>query len=569
MRSTVAAIGREFRNHTELPEPPARQEGKTPIPTSRGFLAGGEKSFYNYRQIVENRRARWSSTASSDPRRPAVNILIATSEIAPFAKTGGLADVCGSLPQALRELGVNVSLIMPAFRSALHSGATIESTGLQFDIPIGGSKIVSGELLKTQLPDSDVPVYLVAQGDYFDRPELYGEDGQDYADNCERFVFFSRAVMDSIRLLELPVDVMHCNDWQSGLIPAYLNIEYQGARGYENIASLLTIHNMAYQGSFWHWDMLLTGLDWRYFNWRQMECWGQLNFLETGLVFCDSINTVSPRYAEEIQESPLGCGLDGVLSERSAVVTGIINGVHYTDWSPRTDPFLAAQFDEQDWRQGKPQCKAALQQEAGLPVRSDTPLIGLVGRLADQKGWDLVAQVMQWWLPSEDVQWVVLGTGDPSYHDLLSQLANDWPEKMSAMLTFSNDLAHRIEAGSDMFLMPSRYEPCGLNQLYSLKYGTPPIVRETGGLADTIVDATVGGDRANGFTFHDYRGEELERTLRRACDLWRGDPQAWGRLVDAGMRQDWSWGQSARQYEQLYRETVERRASLQTRSHST
>jgi starch synthase len=323
---------------------------------------------------------------------------------------------------------------------------------------------------------------------------------------------------------------------------------------------------MAYQGHFWHWDMLLTGLDWRYFNWRQMEFYGGLNLLKTGLVFADAINTVSPKYAEEIQEHPLGCGLEGILQSRRDVLSGIINGVDYEVWNPGIDRYLPVTYNEESWSERKPACKATLQRELGLPENPQTPLIGLIGRLADQKGWDLVAAVMNQWAPTEDVQWAILGTGEPVYHDQLNRLAAEFPHRVAVRLGFSDELAHRIEAGSDIFLMPSRYEPCGLNQLYSLKYGTIPVVHSTGGLADTIVDATPGNlerDFANGFVFHDYSVDALAGTLRKACETLRHDQATWHQLINTAMRQDWSWAHSARQYVDLYRQTIGRKRQLE------
>ncbi len=489
-----------------------------------------------------------------------MNILYAASEVVPFAKTGGLADVANALPAELARHGHEVAIIMPAYRSALNSGQPIEATNLHFEIPIG-SKLVQGQLLRSKLPGQPIPVYLIEQPDYFDRAELYREKGEDFRDNCERFVFYCRAVMETIRLLELPVDILHCNDWQTGLIPAYLQIEYRHARNFENISSLMTIHNMAYQGQFWHWDMLLTGLDWKYFNWHQMEFFGGLNLLKTGLVFADAITTVSRRYAAEIQSDPHGCGLEGVLKQRTNVLSGIVNGVSYSDWNPATDRFLAANYALPDWQSGKSKCKESLQSEMGLPVSATTPLIGLIGRLADQKGWDLVAEVMKRWAPRQDVQWVILGAGEPAYQQLLANLGQQFPERVAARIEFSDRLAHRIEAGVDMFLMPSRYEPCGLNQLYSLKYGTIPVVRATGGLADTIVDLESGLAAANGFRFDIYDAMELESTLERAVAVYRSQPEVWKQLAENGMRQDWSWAASGRQYVELYQRLIAQKRS--------
>jgi starch synthase len=488
-----------------------------------------------------------------------VNVLIASSEVGPFAKTGGLADVCGALPQALARIGVHPIVMMPAYRRQIGKAALpIHATEVMFDIPIG-SKVVSGRLVQSELPGSDVPIYFVDQPEYFDRAELYREKGADYKDNCERFVFFCRAVMESLRLLDLRVDVIHCNDWQTGLIPAFLRCEYQNAQGYEQIVSLMTIHNLAYQGRFWHWDMLLTGLDWKYFNWKQMEFYSDLNLLKTGIVFADAVSAVSPRYAQEIQSPECGCGLEGVLQQRADVLHGIINGVDYQVWNPATDPLIPRKYSIANWPDGKGVCKAALQLTFNLPASPKTPIIGLIGRLADQKGWDLVAAVMTRWVRDVDAQWVVLGTGEPQYHELLASLAREHPQRIGVKLEFSEKLAHLIESGADMFLMPSRYEPCGLNQLYSLKYGTVPVVRETGGLADSVRDLTsesLAAGTATGFSFAPYDASALEETLRRALDVFSQQPAVWSSLVETGMQQDWSWDHSARLYVELYRHLI-------------
>jgi len=488
-----------------------------------------------------------------------VKILMATSEAVPFAKTGGLADVCGALPIELAAQGHWAAVILPAYRQTRYCGLSVDPLGIEFIVPIG-SKTVPGRLLRSRLPGSEVPVYLVQQDEYFDRPELYRQNGEDYVDNSERFVFFSRAVMEAIRLLELDLDVIHANDWQTGLVPAYLKLEYRSAPRYQRIATLFTIHNIAYQGNFWHWDMLLTGLDWKYFNWHQMEFFGHLNLLKTGLVFADSISTVSPRYAAEIQTPQFGCGLEGVLQYRREALSGILNGIDDRVWDPGNDKNLAACYSAETVAQGKAACKAALQRELRLDERPDVPLIGAIGRLDKQKGFDLVAKVIAEWGEAADVQWVILGKGDPEYHALFEGLARRFPKKVAVRMEFSDPLAHRIEAGADIFLMPSRYEPCGLNQMYSLRYGTVPVGRQTGGLADTIVDATepaLAAGTANGFSFVEDSPTALDETLRRAVDAYRR-PEVWGRLIATGMRQDWSWASRARQYDALYQETVAR-----------
>lgn len=499
-----------------------------------------------------------------------MNITIASSEVVPFAKTGGLADVCGALPQQLAKLGHTVSVFLPGYRGVIFGDFELEDTGHKLEIPING-EVVLGGLLKTKLPHSDVTLYVIQHDDYFDREGLYGEHGHEYEDNCERFVFFSRGVLESIRLLDLQTDLIHVHDWQTGLIPALLKIEYASNPIYERIASLLTIHNLEHQGIFDRESMSLTGLDWSHFHHSQMEYYGQLNLLKTGLVFSDSINTVSPTYAQEIQTPDQGHGLDGVLVDRRNSLSGILNGIDGTVWNPATDKLIAANYTVEDWAAGKAKCKSHLQDLFDLELDPNKPIIGIVARLAPQKGWSMIIQVMRQWLETMDVQWVVLGTGDPNYHAVLTSLYQLHPQRLGLRLGFSNELAHQIEAGSDLFLMPSRYEPCGLNQMYSMAYGTVPVARNTGGLSDTIVDAdadfepvisTVADSApqrpANGFLFDDFNDGSMERALRRAVTMYSYDKEGWQRLVTAGMEHDWSWAASAKVYEQLYQETVAR-----------
>jgi starch synthase len=490
-----------------------------------------------------------------------MNILLASSEVVPFAKTGGLADVCGALPGELESLGHQVSVFLPFFQCVRNLDFDFQELDKQLEIPVDGN-VETGQLLSAKLPGTDVTVYFVDHKDYFDRPSLYGEDGHDYPDNCERFTFFSRSVLESVRLLDLQPDLIHVNDWQTALIPALLATEYRINPLYKNIASLITVHNLAYQGSFPSEAMNVTGLDWKYFNWEQMEFYGRLNLLKTGLVFADAINTVSPTYAREIQTHEQGCGLEMVLQHRADQLSGIINGIDSGIWNPATDPHIVKQFDGDSWPAGKAACKAALQYELRLEVNPGRPLIGIVGRLASQKGWSLIMQVMRDWLqdPNNQAQWVVLGTGDPDYHAALASLHQSYANQLSVTLGFSNELAHQIEAGSDIFLMPSEYEPCGLNQMYSMAYGTVPVVRNTGGLADTVVDtslATLGNKTANGFSFDTFSAADLSDTLHRAIRMYYEDKENWRQLVNTGINHDWSWRTSALAYDTLYRETVQ------------
>ena len=491
-----------------------------------------------------------------------LKIVFLTTEAVPFAKTGGLADVCGTLPSRLAERGHKVTLIMPAFRQVFDCGQEIVSTDESICVEIAG-KTVSARVARSQFPDSNCEVLLVDQPQYFDRDQLYGNEQGDFWDNCERFAFFCRAALSVIDRMEWTPDIVHCNDWQTGLIPAYVANKFEQYDWMDHAATVMTIHNMAYQGQFWHWDMLLTGLGWDQFSPDRMEYYGHLNLLKSGIVFADAITTVSARYAQEIQEPQHGCGLDGVLRSRSSVLAGIANGVNYEVWDPSNDQLIDQQYTVSNWQSGKAANRAALREEFGLPDESDTPLVGLVGRLADQKGWDLVIDLMNNWLAEgSPVQWIVLGTGDLRYHQALSELASKYSKKLSVHLAFSDRLAHRIEAGSDIFMMPSQYEPCGLNQLYSLRYGTVPVVNPTGGLADTVTDATdetIERGTATGFYMSSFHSHALGEALDRAVKIYREQPEIWGRIVRTGMQQDWSWRRSAIQYEQLYSDTLARK----------
>jgi starch synthase len=495
--------------------------------------------------------------------------LLAASEVVGFAKTGGLADVAGALPPALARRGLDCAVILPLYHAAQAAHPPPEPTKHIFQVPIRG-RSVSGRLWRSHLPGSDVPVWLVEQNDYFDRDDpnfgrgLYqftqADGKRDYADNCERFVFFCRAVLEAIRLLDFQPDVLHANDWQTGLIPVYLREMYCRTNDdklralYERIGTLFTIHNIAYQGVFWHLDMPLIGLDWRLFNHRQLEYYGKLSLLKAGIVFADLLNTVSPTYAREIQTIYFGCGLQGVLAERRDRLFGIGNGVDYRVWNPATDPYLPAHYDADALMPGKARCKAELQQQQGLAVEVETPLLGVVARLVEQKGVDLLVQAAPALL-DRGAQLIVLGEGNPAYHRMLEELRNRYPGRVSLTFGFNEGLAHRIEAGSDLFLMPSLYEPSGLNQLYSMRYGTLPVVRATGGLADTVVDAnaqTLAAGTATGFCFKGYSAAELCDTVLRALALYRDQPEQWQQAIATAMRQDWSWDRSAGEYERLY-----------------
>jgi starch synthase len=501
---------------------------------------------------------------------PTVRILYAASEVAGFAKTGGLADVAAALPRALAQRGHDVTVVLPLYRAVRAAGHPLEPTHVSVSVPVG-DRTVTGSYWRSKLPGSDVPVLLVEQRHYFERDnpaegrsfyQWASPDGRkyDYSDNCERFVFFSRAVLEAPRLLDTWPDVVHVNDWQTALVPVYLKEIYRHhptpelRPHYQRVRSLLTIHNLAYQGLFWHMDLPLTGLPWRLYNDEQLEFYGKLNFLKGGLVFADLLNTVSPTYAREIQTRYFGCGLQGVLANRSKHLFGIVNGVDDRVWNPATDRHLPATYTAETLPQGKAVCKQALQRQLGLAEEPRTPLLGMVSRLVEQKGLDLIGRSATGLLEL-GAQLVFLGEGDLQYHKMLNDLRARHPQRVSVTLSQSEPLAHLIEAGADVFLMPSLFEPCGLSQMYSLKYGTAPVVRATGGLADTVADATperLAAGTATGFSFIPDAADVFVETVRRAVTLYRDDPGCWLQLLRTGMQQDWSWQRSAGEYEALY-----------------
>jgi starch synthase len=495
-----------------------------------------------------------------------MHVIFVASEAVPFAKTGGLADVIGALPRALERQGHTTAVFLPAYRCVQAAGESITRTGINLAIPVG-SELIEGSVYTSVPSGSNVPFYLIDQPRYFDRDGIYGEGGADYADNAERFIFFNLAVLAAIQSLDIRPDVIHCNDWQTGLVPAYVKTRYERVPALAAAGSLLTIHNMAYLGLFPRCAVGLTGLDWSLFNWRQLEFRGGLCFLKAGLVFADMLNAVSPTYAKEIQTPAFGSGLDGLLRYRQADLWGIVNGIDTDLWSPSREPALIQRYDAATVFQGKPVCKAWLQKRAGLAERPEVPLFAQIGRLDRQKGWDLLAEVADRLL-ERDVQVVVLGEGRPEYHALLADLGRRYPHKFWAHLGFCDELAHQIEAGADISLMPSRFEPCGLNQLYSLAHGTVPVVRATGGLADTVVDVTaqtLADSTATGFVFIEPTATALWQAIERALSHW-ADRQSWLGLVQSGMRADWSWGRSASAYLRLYEEVRRRARSRKSRA---
>lgn len=502
-----------------------------------------------------------SSIARINPflGRGSLEVLLIAPEAAPFSKTGGLADVTAGLPPALERMGVRVRLAIPCHRSSWVAGPSIEPTGMLVTVPVG-ERPVEGRVRISKLPGSSVEVCLIDCPEFFDRDGVYQGAGRDYPDNDARFIFFQRAVLEAVDRLGWRPDVLHLHDWTTGLIPTYLDEIYRRRPGLNGVGTLLTIHNLAYQGAFRPESMALTGLDQRLYHWRDLEAYGRLNFLKGGLVRADLISTVSPTYAREIQGPGDGWGLDGLLRSRSADLRGILNGIDPSVWNPAVDSHLAQRYDGSTVVSGKAVCKAALQREAGLPVRPDVPLLTQIGRFDPQKGWDLLAESADDLLRG-DLQFIVLGDGESRYSDRLGRIADREPGKLHVFKGFQDDLAHRIMAGADLFLMPSLYEPCGLSQLYGMAYGTVPVVRETGGLADTVVDAAAPDDSGTGFQFQEPTTAAFQAALGRALSLREGNSEGWLRLIRTGMRRDWSWDRGARSYIDLYEEVGRRRSA--------
>ncbi len=476
-----------------------------------------------------------------------MKIAMISSEIAPFAKTGGLADVVGTLSVALERRGHDISLIMPAYRSTLNGPFALEETGMQLTVPIG-ARTEGASVLKTRL-GRNMSVYLVRADRYFDRDFLYGTHEGDYPDNAERFIFFCRAALEILR--RHPVEIVHCHDWETALGIVFLKT--QSAR-YPEVASaktVLTAHNLGFQGIFRQSNWPLLNLDRSYFSPQYLEFYGNINFLKGGLIFADKITTVSPSYAREIMSGEQGFGLQGILQQRAADVTGILNGVDYSEWNPAVDPFIATRYSENDLS-GKRICKDKLQGSLGLPVKSAMPVFGIISRLTSQKGFDLVQKIFDQMMERE-LQLVLLGSGEPQYENFFADAAARFPEKFAVRTGFDEVLAHQIEAGADIFLMPSLYEPCGLNQMFSLKYGTIPIVRKVGGLKDTVIDYSAEGGVGTGFVFDTYDPQALWDSIERALRLF-ADKRSWTELMHRAMRMDFSWDRSAQAYNNLYEE---------------
>jgi len=482
-----------------------------------------------------------------------LKILFCTAEVAPFAKTGGLADVAGSLPKAIARLGHDIRVITPRYGRVDPARFGLRPVLEELQVPMDETfepvKIYEGRL------GDLVPVYFVDSQKYFLREGIYG-----YPDDGERFILFSRAALEFVKHIGWAPDIIHCNDWHTAIIPNWLKTIYAEDPFFQKTATVYTIHNLAYQGIF-GWRILeIAGIDEYGFLYPEIaELANVVDLMARGILFADVITTVSERYAQEILTPEYGEKLDPILRDRKDRLFGILNGIDTEELNPATDPYLAANFDVSSLDR-RVENKLDLQRKANMPPNPDVPLLGMISRLTDQKGFDLVGQVIDPLLRLFDVQFVLLGTGDPHYHAMFRRVAEEYPDKTGIFLTFNAELAQKIYGGSDMFLMPSRFEPCGLGQMIAMRYGSVPVVRETGGLADTVKDFDPRTGEGNGFTFKQYDPWAFFGAIIRAVETWK-HRDVWRKLQIRGMTQDFSWDRSARKYIEVYFKALEFRAA--------
>jgi starch synthase len=481
-----------------------------------------------------------------------MKIAMLASEVTPYAKTGGLADVAGALPKYLARLGADVRLFMPFYREVRVKDLPLGKALDKIEIDWNGGR-ESFSVLEHKA--DGFSAYFIVHGGYYDRDHLYGTPAGDDPDNGERFAFFAKAALESLKAMGFKPDIVHAHDWQAASVFAYLKHPYAGDPFFRSTRTLFTIHNLAYQGLFEKEILAKVGLPESLFNMNDMEFFGKVNYLKAGILYATAVNTVSPRYSREIQTPEFGCGLDGLLRFRSGVLSGILNGVDYADWDPATDRRLPARFSPADLA-GKARSKAALLEMFGLPAGGNAPVAGMVTRLAGQKGLDIVCQALAE-IFRLGVTVIILGTGDQKIQDFLKESQLEFPRQLGLKIAFDENIAHTIYGGSDMFLIPSRYEPCGLTQMYALKYGTIPVVRATGGLDDSIQEFDAKALAGNGFKFTEAEPEALLGALSRALDVF-SRKDLWTALMRNGMGADFSWTRSAGEYLALYRDLTGR-----------
>ena len=483
-----------------------------------------------------------------------MKILLASSEVHPYSKTGGLADMVGALAKTLAGAGHRVGLVTPLYAGVRERFPKIRPLDWQIDLPLGARQVAAE--VWTLAAGTRLTIYFVRQPEFFERAGLYQENGRDYPDNGERFIFFSKCVAQLGRYLPWKPELIHAHDWQAALLPLFVRHQSLSDGWHAAPSTCLTIHNLAYQGNFPAAAFDLTNLPAGYFNPKGVEFYGALNCLKAGIVFSDIITTVSPRYSREIMTGQFGCGLEGILQQRRESVFGILNGVDYSEWRTTQNPFLDYAFSVRSLNR-KTRQKLALQKELGLPVDATIPLFSTITRLADQKGVDILLGALEEMLVNR-MQFALLGSGSPYFESAYRELARRYPDKVVARIGFDQGLSHRIEAGSDFFVMPSRYEPCGLNQMYSQRYGTVPIVRTTGGLDDSVVDDSEDNGGATGIKFAEYSAPALARSIRRALSIFE-DASTLGAYRVSGMNADFSWKRTGEQYSRVYELAIDQR----------
>jgi starch synthase len=482
-----------------------------------------------------------------------MEILFVSSETAPFARAGGLADFSHDLPKALSELGHTVSIVTPKYRES-DAYKDLINTGKTISVPIAW-KSEEAEIFVSDI-SGKVRVYLVGKDAFYGRDGVYGNAYGDYEDNAERFIFFSRSVMELCLALNLSPDVIHCNEWQTGLVPVYLRTLYGGFNSLSRAATVFTIHNLGSQGIFWVYDYSLTGLGWEYFTPETLEFYGNLNLLKGGILFSELISTVSPTYAQEILSSTHGFGLEGVLTKRKEDIFPVLNGVDYEKWNPETDKHISNNYGLNNLKP-KEQCKADLQGLFHLENRRDVPMVAIISGLVDRKGMDLISAVFEDLL-ALNLQFVIMGSGEDKYQSFFKDMKAKHPRTVGLTMAYDYPMAHRILAGADIFLMPSRYEPCGTEQLYGLKYGAIPVVRATGGLEDTVEDYDLETGEGTGFKFKEYTPQAMLTTMRQAVQVFQMEYE-WKRLVRSAMKREFSWNRAAEEYTRLYELAVAKR----------